>query len=114
MPVEHKDKQLAPSPSLFPIPDNATKRLIDKGLLHYEASLAGFAERYGRGETSHTIHVWWARRPHTAMRALIFASLCKKQTKAAEKLLSQIGLATSLSDKVIADARKFLRLIVFI
>lgn len=35
------------------------------------ASEAGFAERYGRGKTSHTIHVWWARRPHSAMELLV-------------------------------------------
>ncbi|KDC75278.1 PF06634 family protein, partial [Bordetella bronchiseptica MBORD632] len=50
-------------------------RLIDEGLSFYEASLAGKAERYGRGETPHTIHVWWARRPHSAMRALVYAAL---------------------------------------
>ena len=108
MPIEHHEKNLSPSPSLAPIPDNGAPRLIDNGLLHYEASLAGFAERYGRGETSHTIHIWWARRPHTAMRALVFACLCKKNTKNAEKLLSRIGLATSLSDKAIEAAREYI------
>ena len=74
-------------PTIFPTPE--CPRLIDTGLIHHEASLAGFAERYGRGETSHTIHVWWARRPHKAMRALIYASLCKNEdVKEFEKLAS--------------------------
>lgn len=70
------DEISSASPQIAPQPRGAERRLIDNGLLHYEASLAGYAERYGRGETSHTIHVWWARRPHSAMRALVFASLC--------------------------------------
>ena len=53
------------------------ERLIDTGMLHFESSVAGYNERYHRGETSHTIHVWWARRPHSAMRSLVFSSLCK-------------------------------------
>lgn len=44
------------------------ERLIDTGMLHFESSVAGYNERYHSGETSHTIHVWWARRPHSAMR----------------------------------------------
>lgn len=60
------------------LPAGSAPRLLDNGSLHGEASLAGLAERYGRGETSHTLHVWWARRPHAAMRALVFAALCKE------------------------------------
>ncbi|CFM01322.1 DNA methylase [Bordetella pertussis] len=63
-------------------------RLIDEGLSFYEASLAGKAERYGRGETPHTIHVWWARRPHSAMRALVYAALL---AEAAAELAGQYG-----------------------
>jgi len=69
------------SPIIAELPPLVNKRLIDFGMLHLEASLAGFGERYKRGETSHTIHVWWARRPHTAMRALVFASICKEYSK---------------------------------
>src|SRR5437899_432558 len=50
-------------------------RLIDNGTLGLEASISGQAERYGRGKTSHTIQVWWERRPHGALRALVFASI---------------------------------------
>ncbi len=108
MQIVSDQREKSPSPAIAKLPRTAKKRLIDKGLLHYEASAAGFAERYGRGETSHTIHVWWARRPHTAMRALIFASLCKKANGQANDHLGKIGLSASLSDQVINDARAFL------
>jgi len=101
-------KDISPSPSIHSLPKTAKRRLIDIGMLHYEASIAGRAERYGRGETSHTIHVWWARRPHTAMRALVFASLCKSTKKDANKIMSQIGMSTSVSDKIIDGARLML------
>jgi len=96
-------------PTVASLTSSHSKRLIDDGLLHYEASIAGFAERYCRGETSHTIHVWWARRPHTAMRALVFASLCKKSDTQTEKLLHELGLSTSLSDRIINQARDCLK-----
>jgi len=108
MSINIPDRNLHQSPCLSTLPSGCSHRLIDKGLLQYEASIAGYAERYGRGETSHTIHVWWARRPHTAMRALVFASLCKNSSENAEKLLSDIGLSTSISDRVINKARTFI------
>ncbi|MFN4329384.1 MAG: DUF1156 domain-containing protein [Limnobacter sp.] len=49
--------------------------LIDHGFLDHEASRAGARERHARGETVHTLQVWWARRPHNAMRALCLAAL---------------------------------------
>ena len=64
-------EHISKSPQIADIPTNASSRFIDSGMLHFEASLAGFNERYRRGETSHTVHVWWARRPHSAMRALL-------------------------------------------
>ena len=82
--------QTSTSPQIAPHPKGKELRLIDNGLLHYEASLAGYAERYGRGETSHTIHVWWARRPHSAMRALVFASLCKNTSRQADEVLKAL------------------------
>lgn len=94
------------SPQLAPEPQGEANRLIDNGMLHYEASLAGFAERYGRGDTSHTIHVWWARRPHSAMRALVFASLCKDTSAAALELLKQ--LSCSDDEETLRAARMML------
>lgn len=89
------EAKIEPCPELV---EYTNRRLIDSGLTHHEASLAGFNERYGRGETSHTVHVWWARRPHTAMRALIFSTLAKDTSKAAYRMLSD------LSNQVILDA----------
>jgi putative DNA methylase len=101
-------KTITASPQIAPLPKNSSKRLIDAGMMHYEASLAGFAERYTRGETSHTIHVWWARRPHSAMRALIFATLCKDQSQVAFETLEKIGGAPVASNGVLHDARYLL------
>lgn len=68
------------------------ERLIDTGMLHFESSIAGYNERYHRGETSHTIHVWWARRPHSAMRSLVFSSLCKDQSDEAVDLMARLAM----------------------
>jgi len=104
MPLTIRNRDSLPSPKVAELPSCSPSRLIDNGLLHYEASVAGRAERYGRGETSHTIHVWWARRPHSAMRALVFASLCKNSDEQSEKMLSEVGLSTSHSDVIIDQA----------
>lgn len=79
------------SPVLAPIPEGCEARLIDNGMLHYEASMAGLNERYRRGATSHTVHVWWARRPHSAMRALLFASLTKKNNLETIEVMQNIS-----------------------
>lgn len=84
------------SPQLLQL-DEDKKRLIDNGMLHLEASLAGNAERYKRGETSHTIHVWWARRPHSAMRALSFASLSKNKSLSSIELLKQLSQSSDIN-----------------
>ena len=77
------------------------KRLIDFGLLYHEASLAGNSERYRRGETSHTIHVWWARRPHIAMRSLTYATVSKDLSK--ENLEIMNSLSISYNDEAIVE-----------
>lgn len=69
------------------------ERLIDAGTLHRAASTAGRAERYGRGITPHTIHVWWARRPFSAMRALVFAALARGSGAEAQELLDKLAAA---------------------
>jgi putative DNA methylase len=84
-------------------------RLIDQGTLGLESSVSGRAERYGRGKTSHTIHVWWARRPHAAMRALVFASLCKETGAKAKDLMRDIALALDIEDQSINEARSLIR-----
>jgi putative DNA methylase len=83
-------------------------RLLDHGLAHASAAVAGRAERYGRGETAHTIHVWWARRPHAAMRALVFAALCKDQSPAARDLLDRLGRSATVAPDVLAAGQALL------
>lgn len=83
------------------------ERLIDTGMLHYESSVAGYNERYHRGETSHTIHVWWARRPHSAMRSLVFSSLCKDKGDDAIAMMAQ--LAMSCDDEIVDSASRVLK-----
>ena len=83
----------------------ANKRLVDTGLLHHEASLAGNSERYRRGETSHTIHVWWARRPHTAMRALTYATVCKSTSRTNVNIMNDLSSSRE-DDDIIQNARK--------
>ncbi len=96
------------SPSIAPVPTGVPPRLLDCGLLHYEASLAGLAERYTRGETSHTLHVWWARRPHSAMRALVFATLSADTSSSAQSLLADLGALPSPCARTTEEAREFL------
>lgn len=93
------------SPIIQEIPDSE-KRLIDTGMLHFESSVAGYNERYHRGETSHTIHVWWARRPHSAMRSLVFSSLCKDKSEEACALMA--NLAMSCNEETIEQARNLI------
>ena len=104
MPVIPISQTTSTSPQIAPHPEGRETRLIDQRMLHYEASIAGFAERYARGETSHTIHVWWARRPHSAMRALVFASLCKDTSDNALGLLK--ALSFSDDQDTIESARR--------
>ena len=84
--------------------EETKKRLVDTGLLHHETSLAGNSERYRRGETSHTIHVWWARRPHVAMRSLIYATVCKNLSNANIDMMNNLSLYYN-DEKIIQDAR---------
>jgi len=93
------DNSIFRSPEITPIPKSSSQRLIDAGMLHYESSIAGYNERYHRGETSHTIHVWWARRPHSAMRSLIFSSLCKDLSEDASNIMANLAM-TGDSDSI--------------
>src|SRR5438876_11827123 len=83
-------------------------RLIDRGTLGLEASVSGQAERYGRGKTSHTIHVWWARRPHGAMRALVFASLMADRDDG-DRVMRELSFASSSDADVVKDAQRLLK-----
>lgn len=96
------------SPRLCAIPRSAKRLLIDGGLLHYEASIGGFEERYRRGESPHTVNVWWARRPYAAMRALVFASLCPSKSTGAKRVLSQLSRGMNPPPPLVEAARSLL------
>lgn len=101
-----ENKQNYRSPIIRDVPEK-DERLIDTGMLHYESSVAGYNERYHRGETSHTIHVWWARRPHSAMRSLVFSSLCKDRSNDATAMMAK--LAMSCDDEIVNSASEVLK-----
>lgn len=84
-------------------------RLIDVGTMGLEASISGQTERYGRGKTSHTIHVWWARRPHGAMRALVFASLMPGDGDEEAKVMRDLAFASSPNAEVIKHAQRLVK-----
>jgi len=86
-----KNEKMYRSPIIRDV-DPANERLIDTGMLHFESSVAGYNERYHRGETSHTIHVWWARRPHSAMRSLVFSSVCKDKSDKATSIMANLAM----------------------
>lgn len=78
-------------PCLAPL-EPGEERRIDAGSIHLEASLTGLSERYRRGRTPHTVHVWWARRPHVAMRELVLAALDKSGAGSpSSRLLDMFG-----------------------
>ena len=104
--IENNSGYLYRSPELAPLPSGCEKRLIDSGMLHYEASVAGYNERYHRGETSHTIHVWWARRPHSAMRSLVYASLAKDMSEESASIMA--SLAMTNDDETLSAAKKII------
>ncbi|WP_051327474.1 DUF1156 domain-containing protein [Desulfatibacillum aliphaticivorans] len=103
-----KKKSPVPCPNLHPLPDKAQARLIDKGILHCLASQGGARERYGKGKTPHTIHVWWARRPFSAMRTLVFASLDSGESPKALSLASELGRLPVSASKDAKAAAKML------
>jgi len=103
---ENNNSPIFRSPEIAKIPNNCSKRLIDSGMLHYEASIAGYNERYHRGETSHTLHVWWARRPHSAMRALVYASLAKDLSDKSASIMA--SLAMSNDNDSLSTAKKII------
>jgi putative DNA methylase len=81
-------------------------RLVEEGLLDIESSSGGLAERYRRGETPHTIHVWWARRPHSAMRALVFSAIAASDDPASQRLLPQIAASSLLPPELLNEVRE--------
>jgi putative DNA methylase len=89
------------------------KTLIEVALPSRTISIQGTAERYSHGKTPHSMHVWWARRPLSAMRAMIFASLAKIQDERDVQRFSELCSALAQFDPLpagaIQEARSILR-----
>lgn len=69
--------------------------LIETALPSRTISAQGTAERYSHGKTPHSMHVWWARRPLSSMRALVFASLARVASE--EDLQDSFDLCAALA-----------------
>jgi putative DNA methylase len=91
------------------LPAKNSRRLIDRGMLRFEASVSGLSERYRRGETSHTVHVWWARRPHAAMRALVFSCLSHDDSNSALERMAKLAARSAGDGSTLEMARKACR-----
>ena len=102
---DDKMNQVVERLGVAPLTISSNVPMIGASSLALEASIFGLAERYGRGKTSHTMQVWWARRPHSAMRAVTFASLVQ-QDQDSEETLRQLLSASSYSDPAFAAAKK--------
>ena len=81
------------------------KKLIDNGILYNKASEQGKIERYSRGLTSHSIHVWWARRPHSTMRSLIFCNLVNADNSNGPEIFDKLGTSVLADEELIFNAR---------
>lgn len=82
------------------------QRLVDIGGLPPDVARASQRERYQRGATAHTTLTWWARRPHAAMRAVVFAALADRSA-ANERLLT--ALADTPDEATLERARAAVR-----
>ncbi|MFP4475860.1 MAG: DUF1156 domain-containing protein [Desulfatibacillaceae bacterium] len=83
--------------------DPAPATLAEAGDLHETASAPGLGERYARAATPQSIHVWWARRPHVAMRALVFACLAA-DTPASREVLGRLCASPVSPPDAVRDA----------
>lgn len=107
MPITSKKKPMPTRSRQMPLHGaSKSSRMIEEGLLELESSNAGFSERYRRGETPHTIHVWWARRPYSAMRSLVFSALADSGCKESREVLKQISRASVLDAATLKTARE--------
>jgi len=72
--------------------DNEDRRLIEESLPIKEISEEGSKERSIREGNISTLHQWWARKPITASRAVVFASMVRypKDSEEKSKLINQI------------------------
>ena len=85
------------------------KRLIDTDIFYIKGSDIGNAERYNRGKTLHTINVWWARRPLSTMRVLIYASLISEFSEQNIHLFDELSKRIILPESYYKLTQKILR-----
>jgi putative DNA methylase len=85
------------------------RRLIDEELALADTSGAGRSERYARGTTSHTVHVWWARRPHSVMRAIVYACLTRGADPDRLALMQGLAEGPDADAGMLARARRQVR-----
>jgi hypothetical protein len=107
-------EQLNIFPATIAIPDEiingvvetevSGKTLIEVALPSRTISTQGTAERYSHGKTPHSMHVWWARRPLSAMRAFVLASLTRIRDEGDVSKLSELCGALAQFDPLPAGA----------
>lgn len=85
------------------------QRLIDTDFFYKKGSEIGNSERYNRGKTIHTINVWWARRPLSTMRALIYASLLTDFTDHTLDLFDNLSASILLPESIYKEIRTIVR-----
>ncbi|MBM4045922.1 MAG: DUF1156 domain-containing protein, partial [Planctomycetes bacterium] len=107
-------QQLSMFPMACPVADEPTphiraedlcgRSLMEVQLPARTISREGTAERYSHGKTPHSLHVWWARRPFSSMRALAFASLARVQSIEEARELFELCAALAQFDPYPASA----------
>lgn len=87
--------------------EKVRRRLIETNILLEDASIIGLKERYNRGKTIHTLHVWWARRPLSSMRLVTFASLAP-DSQSAKEIFKNLANSIEGDRKSLVEARQLL------
>lgn len=77
------------------------KRLIENSFPLETVSKVGSKERYLHGKTAHSLFVWWARRPFSAMRSVILTSLLPLNDSS---MTDELELAEELSASIIPSS----------
>ena len=87
-------------------------RIIEVGFPAGTVSKVGSKERYLHGKTAHSLFVWWARRPFSAMRAVVAASLIpvvdEESMKDKFNLIEELSGSITLSLETTEKARSLL------
>lgn len=87
------------------------RRAIEVAFPIATTSNVGSRERYLHGQTPHSLHVWWARRPFTAMRAVVFSSLAPASTESRGDsfiIAEQLAASVEPPSEIVKKARNVL------